>query len=203
MKGRVFGLAVATAAAFAIALPASPAKAVGIFGTFSIAGANMVNYAADTITFSAAVPETEVATGDFLATLGAVIVTTMQNEGAATSYLSLDTNASGPAACGIGCVYSATGAGAVTTFVINAGYTITEITGVALTIIGTGIATLTGFNPTPATFVLTTQGPGGASTFSATTVAVPGPVIGAGLPGLLLAFGGLVAWSRRRREQTA
>jgi fibro-slime domain-containing protein len=39
-------------------------------------------------------------------------------------------------------------------------------------------------------------------TFAVEAVAVPGPVVGAGIPGLLMALGGLVAW-RRRRSQIA
>jgi len=46
---------------------------------------------------------------------------------------------------------------------------------------------------------VTHQGPFNTS-FSLTGVAVPGPIAGAGLPGLILACGGLIALARRRRR---
>jgi hypothetical protein len=77
--------------------------------------------------------------------------------------------------------------------------------------LGTDFLTLTGIAPgqpfnITEVFHLVSDGPGAhlAGAILVDPVAsVPGPVVGAGLPGLILASGGLLGWWRTRRHRTA
>ena len=198
---RIFGAAVAAAAGIALSVVAfKPANAIPITGQMSTFGVNDLNLEAQTITFISGAPfiaATE--TGSFSG-LGTGGLLTWRNQGTPLNFNSLTTGSD--LDCGGGCLFTGTNNGLTVKF--NLLTESVSVVGGFLTLFGSGTAFLTGFDPTPGVFSLSSQGGSGLGlTFSSTTLSVPGPVVGAGLPGLVVACIGLLALARRRRQQIA
>jgi hypothetical protein len=191
----MIGIAFAAATLFAVGAGTSPAKASAITGGFSISGADSLNLATDQIGFipgtSTIVGITE--SGSFATVFGgASSPVTMFNEGALFNY-----NTQIP----VGAVFVTGTVASGLTFTTTALPTVTEsATGVIIDL--TGTFHLAGFDNTLGTLHVSGQ-IGGATvlTFSASAAAVPAPIMGAGLPGLVAACGGLLALVRRRRQK--
>jgi hypothetical protein len=206
---RALGAAVVAAALFVLsAVPLSPANAAFITGEISLSGFDNLDLPGGTITFTGANTTNAVAeTGDFLA-LGTGAGVTFRNTGSSINFNSPTAFTTGSnlscASGNAGCMWLASNGVTTASFSLTTQTVIPDLVHQTLTILGTGVAALSGFDNTPGTFSLTAQTTQGLTTnltFSATTAAVPGPIVGAGLPGLVAACGGLLALARRRHRR--
>jgi len=187
------------AAAASLVLLSSNGNAVPIApdSKLSVTGFNNLDFANQTITFTGANPFNVLGESGSFLNLGTGGTIALDRQGTPINWNNLTSGSN--LSCGGGCIYVGSNNGFTVTFNLLTESVIQS--GTFLDIMGTGLITLTGFDPTPGVFQLSSQGGTGVSlSFSTTTsVPVPAPVVGAGLPGLLAACLALLALGRRRR----
>jgi hypothetical protein len=196
---KILGAITAFAIGATLVMGSSVAKAVPITGSFSVSGGavtfdtttNQIKFIDDPA--ANGTPVVALATGSFATAglNGTSLLFAGQGTIATATFIDYTNLSTLPI------IFS--GSSSLAFSVLN--NTFSEPTG-GLVIDANGTLTLAGFDPTAGVFHLSTQAGAQIVTFSA-TVAVPGPIAGAGLPGLLAACGGLVAFARRRRQQLA
>jgi hypothetical protein len=189
-----------------------PANASTITGQLSVFGTNILDPQAQTITFLSGNPFSPTATapgdsntvvvtetGDFLG-LGTGGTLTWRNQGTPIGFNSLGIGSN--LLCGDNCLFTGSNNGVTFSFNILSNSATFDYP--TLTVLGSGIGHLTGFDPTPGIFSLTSQGgPNLGFTFTDPPAPVPGPIAGSGVPLLASGLIGLLALNRRRKRKTA
>jgi hypothetical protein len=193
----LFAVTTLVGAWLAVSGAVNPAAAIPVSGTLNMSGSDTYDLATNNLNIVADTTNVLASTGDFAGLSGSAI--TFNQCVGGCQYATV------PGDVGLltGLLFTGV-AGSGLTFTIVGVNSFSEAADGDLDINANGIVTLAGRDATPAVFSLTTQ-LGGSGTelvsFSASTRAVPGPVVGAGLPGLLAACGGLLAFARRRRQK--
>ena len=195
-------LSIAAAVGGLVASSTAPAKADFIQGSVGVAGTDVIS--GTTILFLNAGASVNILTGSFLSTLGplSTAVATFPT-GVAYDWTNLVTSLGGTA------LFTVTQGGATGSLTLTTSTIVNAIPGTDVTLSGTWFLHLTGFADTQGTWGLSSQPAGGAGSdtllfnFSAGATAVPGPIVGAGIPGLLAGAAALYGLARRRRQKFA
>jgi len=187
---------------------ACPAQAAPIEGILQLYGNVEVEPAAQTIEFYpgiSLVTQPYQVSGSFSALSLPSLFMAWQNMGTDLPYSALGTGSN--LACGPTCMMAFADPTHVGWLNLTSPVNVLANTDTHVVLAGAGIMSMTGFDPTPGIWAMDIVPLSGAPYgywpqfgFIANDPApVPGPAVGAGVPGLIAACGGLLALARRRR----